>query len=142
LDGLTELLGLNASETTAIATVMPLLGRWIETRTGAIPQKGSSPHELNDRVDTSRSMEARPSPTLREIVLEEICVNMGYDHIDELGVGKNLIDAGMTSMTAVRIKKGILDRTGIDFDANAIFENPTAERLVAVLTVEPSTADL
>ncbi|WP_131817325.1 acyl carrier protein, partial [Nocardia salmonicida] len=141
LDELKLKLHLNEVEMNILAEVRKLHGQWNEhlgwMRSNAeIDRIGPKDSALNV-PSLGRSTES-----LRDIILEEICVNMGYDKIDELGVGKNLVDAGMTSMTAVRIKKGIAERAGIDFDANAIFDNPTAEGLVAALIEYSSAAKI
>ncbi|MEU5684058.1 hypothetical protein DEJ48_13470 [Streptomyces venezuelae] len=95
-----------------------------------------------ERTDTSlrdRLADADPRERkrhLRDAVRTQVAAVLGHDSAQSVGAGRQFLDLGLDSVTAVELRNRLAGITGIRLPVTVIFDHPTVNDLVAHLDAE------
>ncbi|MGX1916270.1 beta-ketoacyl synthase N-terminal-like domain-containing protein, partial [Streptomyces phaeochromogenes] len=142
INSLAETLELDDAETNAsLAAVLPALSEWRRQQEPQSPRGEGGGQEAGRPERSLRSeleglSEQEQLRTALRVVRTHAAAILGHDSADDLDASASFRDLGFESMTAVRLRNSLVERTGLQLPKTLLYDFPSPTTLARHLRLE------
>ncbi|WP_308190167.1 beta-ketoacyl synthase N-terminal-like domain-containing protein, partial [Streptomyces aculeolatus] len=148
LSMLTEALELDGTETDSpLAAVLPMLSEWRRRQASSTPHADGQAERRQEGQEDGRSvgglrseLERLSEPEQLRLTLRLVSAHaaaiLGHESPDEFDVSASFKDLGFESMTAVRLRNRLVERTGLQLPRTLLYDFPSPTTLARHLRDE------